>query len=182
MVCCACFMVNPPDGTSARPRPAAGPLATLPPDLFCLLEGPAVQHLVTRSATLAPASALGFGVRTEPDSSNVTVFVPARVAPFVLDNLRDNGQMALTAVSPTDNRAVQIKGLWLGERRIDDDDRAFLLRYRDAVANVLNLVGVPRSRWRQVAWWPTVALRMEVREAYVQTPGPGAGKPCEGGP
>jgi len=47
--------------------------------------------------------------------------------------------------------------------------------------NVLNLVGVPRSRWRQIAWSPTVALRMEVREAYVQTPGPAAGTACEGG-
>jgi hypothetical protein len=139
-----------------------------------------VQHLVTRSATLAPTSALGFGVRIEPGTSNVTVFVPARVAPFVLENLRDNGQMALTAVNPLDNRAVQIKGVWLGERRIDDDDRAFLVRYRDGVTSVLNLVGVPRSRWRQVAWSPTLAIRMEVRQAYVQTPGPGAGRPCEG--
>lgn len=171
-------MANPPDAGPSS-RPATGPLSTLPPDLFCLLEGAAVQHLVTRSATLAPSSVLAFGVRIEPDSPNVTVFVPARVAPFALQNLRDNGQMALTAVGPVDVRAVQIKGVWLGERRLDDSDREFLLRYRDAVTHVLNLVGVPRSRWRQVAWSPTVALRMEVREAYVQTPGPSAGKPCE---
>jgi len=172
-------MVNPPDAGPPSP-PTIGPLATLPPDLLSLLEGPSVQHLVTRSATLAPASALGFGVRVEPGTSNVTVFVPARVATFLLQNLRDNGQLALTAVSPVDNRAVQLKGVWLGERRVDDEDRAFLMRYRDGVTNVLNLVGVPRSRWRQVAWSPTLALRMEVREAYVQTPGPGAGCACAG--
>jgi len=172
-------MVNPPAAGKPSP-PTAGPLAALPPDLLSVLEGASVQHLVTRSATLAPVSVLGFGVRIEPGTSNVTVFVPARVAPFAFENLRDNGQMALTAVNPVDNRAVQIKGVWLGERRIDEDDRAFLLHYRDALSNVLNLVGVPRSRWRQVAWSPTLALRMEVREAYVQTPGPSAGRPCEG--
>jgi len=171
--------MNPSDSGSF-PRPATGPLAALPPELFSLLEGAAVQHLVTRNAALAPLSVLAFGVRVESDPRNVTVFVPARVAAFVLENLRDNGQMALTAVSPPDHLAVQIKGVWLGERRIDDDDRAFLLRYRDAVTQVLNVVGVPRSRWRQVAWSPTVALRMEVKESYVQTPGPGAGKPCQG--
>ena len=171
-------MVNPLDAGS----PPTGPLASLSPDLLAVLQGPSVQHLVTRSATLAPSSALGFGVRVEPGTANVTVFVPARVAAFLLENLRDNGQMALTAVNPVDNRAVQIKGVWLGERRIDEDDRAFLLNYRDGVAHVLNLVGVPRSRWRQVAWSPTLALRMEVKEAFVQTPGPGAGQPCaEGG-
>ena len=172
-------MAKLPDAGSSVP-PTTGPLASLPPELLSVLEGPSVHHLVTRSATLAPASALGFGVRVEPGSSNVTVFVPARVAPFILENLRDNGQMALTAVNPVDNRAVQIKGVWLGERRIDEDDRSFLIRYRDGVTAVLNLVGVPRSRWRQVAWSPTLAIRMEVREAYVQTPGPGAGRPCQG--
>lgn len=171
-------MPNPDRDPS--PRPAGGPLAALPPDLFAVLEGPSIQHLVTRDASLAPVSALAFGVRLDPDGRHATVFVPARIASIVMGNLRDNGQMALSAVSPTDNRAVQIKGVWLGERRIDDDDRAFLLQYRDGVAHVLNLVGVPRSRWRQVAWSPTLALRMEVRETYVQTPGPGAGKPCEG--
>ena len=36
----------------------------------------------------------------------------------------------------------------------------------------MGLVGVPRSAWRRLAWWPTLALRMEVREVFVQTPGP----------
>jgi hypothetical protein len=40
-------------------------------------------------------------------------------------------------------------------------------------------VGVPRSAWGRLAWWPTLALRMEVREVFVQTPGPSAGRRAE---
>jgi hypothetical protein len=101
------------------------------------------------------------------------------LSPLILANLRDNGQMAIGLVRPTDHRALQLKGVWLGERRTTDADRAFLERYRDAMIQEMGLVGVPRSAWQRVAWWPTLALRMEVREVFVQTPGPSAGRRCE---
>ena len=64
----------------------------------------------------------------------------------------------------------------MGERRTTDDDRALLTRYHEMLLQELNLVGVPRSKWNRVAWWPAVALRMEVRDVFVQTPGAGAGR------
>jgi hypothetical protein len=87
--------------------------------------------------------------------------------------------MALTLVRPTDHRAIQLKGTWLGERRTDEADRAHVERQRDALTQELGLVGVPRSLWRRIVWWPSLALRMEVREVYVQTPGPKAGQACQ---
>jgi hypothetical protein len=162
------------------PPLSAGPLAALPPELFALLEGPSVIHIATRDAKLAPVSTLAFGIQlagpTQP--SEVTVFVPAVLSGAIMANLRDNGQMAVTMVCPTDNRSAQIKGLWLGERRVDDDARARLTRYADELMRVMGLVGIPHSTWRRLLWWPCVALRMEVREVFVQTPGPSAGRRC----
>jgi hypothetical protein len=158
---------------------ASGPLSALPPELHALLDGPSIMYLATRNAALEPSSVLAFGLQTAGDGREVTVFVPAVLSPFTLANLRDNGQMAVTLVRPTDHRSLQIKGTWLGERRTDDDDRAFLMRYRDEILQEMGLVGVPRSAWRRVAWWPSVALRMEVRDVFVQTPGPSAGRRCE---
>jgi len=163
-------------------RPVSGPLSALPPELFALLDGPSIMHLATRNTALEPMSTLAFGLRASDDGREVTVFLPAALASPMLANLRDNGQMALNVVRPSDNRALQIKGTWLGERRTDDDDRAFLARYRDAMTQELGQVGVPRSIWRRIAWWPSLALRMEVREVFVQTPGPGAGRRCEPAP
>jgi hypothetical protein len=135
------------------------------------------MHLATRDAELQPASTFAFGLAVS-DDREVTVFLPVALASFTLANLRDNGQMALTIVRPTDNRAVQLKGIWLGERRADDADRALVERQRDALTQELGLVGVPRSLWRRIVWWPSLALRMEVREVFVQTPGPKAGQSC----
>ena len=109
------------------------------------------------------------------------MFLPAVLAEPTMTNLRDNGQVAVTAVCPADNRSVQLKGLWLGERRTDEADRAYLARYCDELTVVLGHVGVPRLIWRRLLWWPCLALRMEVRETFVQTPGPSAGQRCDGG-
>ena len=156
----------------------SGPLAALPPELLALLDGPSIMHLGTRDAALQPMSAFAFGLKIDGDGREVTVFLPATIADKMLANLRDNGQMALTIVRPTDNRALQLKGTWLGERRADDQDRALVERQRDALTQELGLVGVPRSTWRRFVWWPSLALRMEVREVFVQTPGPKAGQAC----
>jgi hypothetical protein len=156
-----------------------GPLAALPPDLAALLEGPAIMHLGTRSADLVPSSTLAFGLRSAGDGREVTVFLAVELSAIPLGNLRDNGQMALSAVRPTTNQAIQLKGVWLGERRTDESDRAFVEHYRDLLTTEMGLVGVPHSVWRRISWWPTLALRMEVRDVFVQTPGPGAGRRCD---
>jgi hypothetical protein len=167
---------------SISSAPGPGPLSALPPELYELLGGAAVMYLATRNAALEPLSALAFGLQAADDGRELTVFLPAAVSPPTLANLRDNGQMALSLVRPSDHRAVQIKGVWLGERRTTEDDRAFLTRYRDAMLGEMSTVGVPRSVWARVAWWPAVALRMEVRDTFVGTPGPSAGRRIEATP
>lgn len=139
--------------------------------------GTAIAYLATRTAALEPCAVLILALQPNADGREVTVFLPAAMAPAAMPNLRDNGQMAVTVVCPTTAQSVQIKGVWLGERRTDEADRAFLSAYRDALTAEMGLVGVPRSSWRRMTWWPCLALRMEVRETFVQTPGPGAGRP-----
>ncbi len=165
--------------SSRTEKAPAGPLAALPPVLSSLLDGPSIMYLATRNAALEPLSSMAFGLQAAPDSSEVTVFIPAVMAGGTMANLRDNGQMAVSLVRPSDHSSIQLKGTWLGERRTDESDRAFLMRYRDALEEELNLVGVPRSIWNRLVWWPSVALRMQLRDVFVQTPGPGAGRRLE---
>jgi hypothetical protein len=157
----------------------AGPLSALPADLTPLLQGRCVVYIATRNAALEPLSTIAFGLQPASDGREVTVFLPAALSPPILANLRDNGQMAVTLVRPSDHRALQIKGVWAGERRTGEEDRAFLAQHRDEMLQEMGQVGVPRSAWRRLAWWPCLALRMEVRDTFVQTPGPSAGQRCE---
>lgn len=140
--------------------------------------GRALTFLATRNADLEPGVVMAFGLQPRDDGREVTVFLPESMTIPTMANLRDNGQMAVTVVCPTTSCSVQIKGVWLGERRTDENDRAFLEAYRDALLVEMGMVGVPRSVWQRFSWWPCLALRMEVRETFMQTPGPGAGRAC----
>jgi hypothetical protein len=163
------------------PAPAiAGPLAAVPPDLLKLFDEPVIMHLGTRNAALQPIETLAFGVELVGDGREITVFVPAVLSPPTLANLRDNGRVALNIVRPTDHRSLQLKGAWLGERRTTEADQQRLARYADALTDEMGLVGIPRSIWRRLRWWPAVALRVEVWEVFVQTPGRGAGRRLDG--
>jgi hypothetical protein len=166
-----------PRQKATPPRPSiGGPLASVPPDLLKLLDEPVIMHLGTRNAALEPISILAFGVELVGDGREITVFVPAITSGETMANLRDNGMLALAMTRPTNHHALQIKGAWLGERRTTEADHERLARYRDALTQEMGLVGVPRSIWLRLLWWPAIALRMEVREVFVQTPGKGAGR------
>jgi hypothetical protein len=157
------------------------PEPALPNALFTLLEAGVIMYVGTRSADLEPESVIGFGLRAERSTNEITVFIAAALSTTALAHLRDNGQIAIALTDPTTNRAMQLKGVWLGERRTTEDDRAFLERYRDQLVRQLAIVGVPRSVTKRFTWWPAVALRVQVTQVFDQTPGPAAGRVCTDG-
>jgi hypothetical protein len=170
---------RPDEKPGSAALPPAGPLAAVPPDLLALLNEPVIMHLGTRTAALEPSSILALAAQRVSDGE-ITVFVPVATSAGALANLRDNGQLALSIVRPTDHRSIQLKGVWLGERRTTEADRELLERRHAALSEEMGLVGVPRSIWARLLWWPALALRMEVWEVFVQTPGRAAGKRLDG--
>jgi len=71
-------------------QPEAGPLGTIPADLFSVLEEKSIMHLGTRDAALHPTSTLAFGIQVAPGTRNeITVFLPAALAEPTMTNLRD---------------------------------------------------------------------------------------------
>lgn len=140
------------------------------------LLGSGVDVIVaTRDGQLVPECAVGMGLRVDPDRRRVTVFVARTLVGPTLQNLEDNGQIAVTFCRPIDHRTVQLKGRYLGVRDSGPADRDVQERYRGAFAEQLAPLGVPRAVTRRFAWWPSVAIEFEVQEAFTQTPGPDAG-------
>jgi hypothetical protein len=132
-------------------------------------------HVATTDSSLRPEYALGTGVRVHPDRRTVTVYVARAVLHRTLENIADNGRIALTMARPCDHKTVQIKGCVTGVRDSGPADRELQEQYRAALAEQLAIVGVPRSITRRFAWWPSVAIDFEVADVFAQTPGPGAG-------
>ena len=139
-----------------------------------------VIYVVTRDEQLAPESMLAMGARAQCDERRVTVYLPKAWATATLANLRGNGQIGINMTRPIDHKSLQIKGTYLAARDSTDADRELQAVHRAALVEQFALVGVPRSLTRRLVWWPSVAVDVDVKEAFSQTPGPGAGERLPG--
>ena len=144
------------------------------PELTEFLSGYVDIHMGTRDEQLRPHSVRVTAVRVE-DDHHLLAFVPAIGAADVLRDLDANGQVAIFAGRPPDNRAFQMKGVFSEHRPADDAERAFIDRYWDTCLEALEMIGIPRVTFSHWPVWPSVVIRVRVTAVFSQTPGPGAG-------
>jgi hypothetical protein len=149
----------------------------VPSELCAFLESGLTLVAATRDRELAPHCAFAVGLRVHPDRHHVTLLLPSRAGAEVIENLRSNGEVAITASRPIDYRTVQLKGRVVEVAVAPEVDREFVLRYRDAFSDHLAQVGMLRSLTQRLTVWPCVAALVAVRGVFEQTPGPRAGSP-----
>jgi hypothetical protein len=134
----------------------------------------------TRDAALAPEITRAWGLRIiDPRTVELCLGMPSSMR--TLENLQDNGQLAVTSVSPMDYRQVQLKGRAAETLAPTDEDRLQVERHQHAFMRQVEHVGLGaeqcRRFWSQDDADAMVKLRFVVEEAYDQTPGPDAGRP-----
>ena len=139
-----------------------------------------VVYVATRDQALWPESTLAIGAKAEWDRGVVTVYVPSALVGPTQKNLDDNGEAAVTMTRPSDHKSIQVKGKARPVRQCNEVDRELLAVRRSALVEQFAGVGIPRELTRRVVWWPSVAIEVDVREVYSQTPGPRAGERLTG--
>ncbi|GMV15177.1 MAG: pyridoxamine 5'-phosphate oxidase family protein [Polyangiaceae bacterium] len=140
-----------------------------------LLRGGVSTMLGTRDAQLVPECARAVGCVVHADGRRLTLFLPQATAARSVANLRDNGQVAVTFSEVPTHRTRQLKGRAVVVREATNAERAIMERYVEAFAKELDIVGLPPSVSRRIAFLPAHAVEIEVTEVFDQTPGPGAG-------
>jgi hypothetical protein len=144
------------------------------PELAAFLSAQLDIHVGTRDAGLRPHSVRASAIRVE-DDQHVVAFVPAIGAADVLRDLRDNGQVAIFAGRPPDNRAFQMKGSFADARDAHPFEREYIEKYWDGSLEALEMIGIARATFSHWPVWPAVAIRVRITSVFSQTPGPGAG-------
>jgi hypothetical protein len=140
-----------------------------------LLASGVVMSVGTRDRALCPECVPAMGSRVHRDRRTLTVFVPRSLVGATLTNLEDNGQIAVSFARPSDEKTMQVKGQARKVREATEADRPILELSRGGFVEQMAVVGTPRAVTRRMAWWPSVAIDIDVADVFVQTPGPGAG-------
>lgn len=131
----------------------------------------------TRDKGLVPHVHRVSGWRCSPDRKTITCLIPEAFASDLMSSLEDNGQFALTVCEVPSHETYQFKGDYVSSRPSNEDDVVDFERCRRQFAErVAQLFGFPVEACGAFVPEPTIALTFQVREIFVQTPGPAAGR------
>jgi hypothetical protein len=145
------------------------------PDLRAFLEGGLGIHIGTRNARLEPNGARAVAVEVEDDGLHLAVYVAEVAARRVLPDMKANGAVAVVFARPVDDRACQIKGIYVDARTAGEAERPGVERQWDLFLGNLEKIGIPRVASGAWITWPAVAIRIRATAIFEQTPGPDAG-------
>jgi hypothetical protein len=123
----------------------------------------------------APSCCRAIALATSDGAATVTVYVPLATSHDVLRNIATTRRVAITSTNPLDHCSTQLKGVSLDARLAREDEAAFVRARRDAFADSLDAIGIPRRVTQNVNCWPSFAVTVRVDEIFDQTPGPNAG-------
>lgn len=131
----------------------------------------------TRNEALVPRIHLAVGWVIDDDRATLRCLIPEAYLTGLLSALQDNGQFSLTAVDPASHETYQFKGDFVGSRPCSDDEIAACAARSDRVAAFMSAAkGYPEEAFRAYLPPPSLAVSVRVREVFLQTPGPSAGK------
>ena len=120
----------------------------------------------TRDASLMPECTRAWGIRLGKDRRSLTIFLTETISKKTLQNLRENGLVAVSCTRPTDHVACQIKGRVRTIRPSDREDQIDQRNWKREFIAELAAVGVPAA----------LAVEIDVTDVFHQTPGPGTGE------
>lgn len=154
--------------------------ATVIPGLLQrFLERASVGIGCTRARDLTPRVHYVSGWQVDPDQRSIWGYVPKIFEPGLGEAAAEKGPFALTVEHIGPHETYQFKGRLAELRPATEADRAVAARCRErfsaAVRGLLPHLADKDAALRSYIAEPAVAVRLAVREIYVQTPGPGAG-------
>ena len=129
-----------------------------------------------------PSVSRAFGCRVSPDRRTVTLWLPVPRSASLLRDLRDGGAIAVVFSRPSTHETLQLKGAAASVVPLAADDRECMRAYGQSLAEDIGRIGWREpfvSALTQVLGEEAVGVSFAPVAAFVQTPGPAAGRRLE---
>lgn len=131
--------------------------------------------LGTRDEKLRSHGSYAMGARVDGATGVLTVFVPDAMGDRVLPAVRASRLAAVVLGEPSSHETYQLKGDVTEVRPMTAADDAVQDIFMAKMGGVMAQLGFPVADWKFPPPHPGTAVVIQVRDVYVQTPGPGAG-------
>ena len=135
-----------------------------------------VAVAATRDKDLVPRVHRVSGWIVSEDSERITCSLPEAFSDGLILSLEENRWFALTAEQIGPHTTYQFKGEYVDSGPCNSQDMAAFEKSRHRFGRVVTeLFGLPEENCRASVMTPVIAVTFQVREIYLQTPGPAAG-------
>ena len=148
----------------------------IPQPVFDLLQTGVSVIVGTRDFNLVPEATRAWGIHVKKDRRSFTIFLTEVVSRKTIENLNENGLIAISCTRPTDHMACQLKGRLRTIRPANQHDREISTSWQREFVEELVALGVPAELGEAWITAPALAVDIEVTDVFHQTPGPGAGE------
>lgn len=131
----------------------------------------------TRDHNLVPCGHRVSGWHVGADGRTLTALVSEHFTARLVESLEDNGEFALTVEEFPTHETYQFKGRYRRHRPLQDEDYVVVDRIRGRFVKSMRPLypDAPEHLMQAFILNPSMAVEFDVREVFVQTPGPGAG-------
>jgi hypothetical protein len=144
-------------------------------ELARFISGPVMIIIGTRDSRNRASIARGMGAWAVHERNFIELNISEWQWPDCAENIRQTGEIAVTFVRPQDYVAYQIKGS-ATVRPAQEEDRQRAKRYMVDVVEMLGSLGVePDIAAVWTADREVSVINMDVKDIFLQTPGPRAG-------
>lgn len=145
------------------------------PELVEFLESGVSLLVGTCDARGVPSCSIATGARVSSARGEVTVYLTEKLAPRLIDNLRENPRIAVTFSRTIDHRSLQLKGDVVAIEKTDESGKRAQEEYLRRYAAALIMLGFPKDVANGIAYFPSLAVTFRAIGVFEQTPGPRAG-------
>lgn len=157
----------------------AAPLSPIGPEQAALITHQVSIIVGSRDARYRPHLMRAVGCRLSDDRRRITLLMPQGSSREVLNDLRENGQIAVVFSEPSSNRTLQLKGGDAVVASCEPGDAALAERYLAGFVDEIGQLGFAAEVAHTLLGHDAdlVAVQFTVTAAFDQTPGPSAGEP-----
>lgn len=132
--------------------------------------------VATRNAQMQPEISEVYGYQLSENGKKAVIYVSSKDSPAFWNNIKDNGQVALSVARPVDDQSGQIKGLVKNKRPMTPEEQEHSRQMGDRYRQEIVLIGMPPEAAAGLIFSPDTALEIDVTALFIQTPGSLAGK------
>ncbi len=154
-------------------------LNLLDPDRMAMIAKGVSAIVASCSADMRPSIMRAIGTHVSSDGQQLTVYLRRSQSACVLNDIADNGQLAVVFSEPATHRTLQLKGHALNVRPATLNDAPLLAAYRASMEIEVGRVGFGPVYVAAMLAGPiedVVAVAFQPTQAFDQTPGPKAGE------